>query len=234
VITGAAFCPHPPVLVPEVASGAAAELRDLRAACGAALTAMSRDVDEIVVLGSGDRTVAFDPAIRGSFAGFGVDLQVALAAGADGPVELPLSLTVGAWLVRDAIGDGVAVRAISVAAGTALDELAIADLVDVDARRIGLLVMGDGSARRSTAAPGYLDERAVPFDDTVAAALKDGDAAALASIDAQLAADLLVAGAPAWHAAGALLRRATIDAELLYYDAPFGVGYLVASWVVRA
>lgn len=93
--------------------------------------------------------------------------------------------------------------------------------------------MADGSARRSERAPGYVDERAEPFDRTVAQALAHADADALLRLDADLAGHLLVAGRAAWQAAGA-----AAAAELSAYDpvlhadeAPYGVGYLVASWV---
>ena len=65
--------------------------------------------------------------------------------------------------------------------------------------------MGDGSARRSASAPGYLDERAAPFDETVERAVRAGDLPAIAALDPVLATDLLAAGRPAWQAlAGAL------------------------------
>jgi aromatic ring-opening dioxygenase LigB subunit len=41
VLLAAAVCPHPPLLVPEVAAGAAAELDDLRDACRTALAALA-------------------------------------------------------------------------------------------------------------------------------------------------------------------------------------------------
>ena len=101
-----------------------------------------------------------------------------------------------------------------------------------DAPLSALLVMGDGTARRSAAAPGYLDERAEPFDTVVEQAFRDGDVAALAALDPDLARDLLAAGRPAWQVlAGAL--AATTPARprtrILYSDAPFGVAYLVAT-----
>jgi hypothetical protein len=235
VITGAAFCPHPPVLVPDVARGAAAELAQLRAACAAAIARVTQDADEIVVLGSGRSTRAHDHAAGGSFAGFGVPLGVPLDVALDvafggrggGRPELPLSLTVGAWLLGDCARADLAVSAVEVAPDD--DPVTAARSVNSHGRT-ALLVMGDGSARRSTAAPGYLDERAVPFDDAIAAALGSGDVAALAGLDAELAGELLAAGAPAWRVAAALFDGAQVEADLLAYEAPFGVAYLVAAW----
>jgi hypothetical protein len=102
-----------------------------------------------------------------------------------------------------------------------------------EAEDISLLVMGDGSARRSTAAPGYLDDRAADFDANVAAALAGGDAQALHALDPQLGAALLAAGVPAWRAAADLLDGTRLDAALLLDVAPYGVGYFVALWAAR-
>ena len=93
--------------------------------------------------------------------------------------------------------------------------------------------MGDGSARRCERAPGYVDPRAEPFDAAVAAALAAGDAAALRALDPALGADLLAAGVPAWRVAGHAAAGVDLTAELLHRSAPYGVGYLVASWVPR-
>ena len=99
---------------------------------------------------------------------------------------------------------------------------------------LGLLVMGDGTARRSTSAPGYLDERAEPFDAEVERAVRDGDLPALARLDPDLAADLLAVGRPAWQVlAGALGDAGEVTTEVLYCAAPLGVAYLVATLIPR-
>jgi hypothetical protein len=109
------------------------------------------------------------------------------------------------------------------------EKVAAADL------RVGVLAMGDGSAKRSARAPGYLDERAGPFDAEVARALGEPDPSWLAHHLAPVAcAELWVAGRPAWQfLAGAATQtpRATGIAARLHYDAaPYGVGYFVAGW----
>src|SRR3954470_5914105 len=102
MIVAAAFCPHPPVLVPQVAQGAAHELDELRAACRAAVTRIAGPDRRIVLLGSGVRTRRHAAGAQGTFAGFGCRLEAGIGRAAErGPVELPLSLTVGAWLLRD-------------------------------------------------------------------------------------------------------------------------------------
>jgi hypothetical protein len=90
--------------------------------------------------------------------------------------------------------------------------------------------MGDGSARRGVTAPGYADERAEPFDATVAEALAKGDSDALLALDPALATDLMVAGRAPWQVlAGAAAGRAW-RGDLRHADAPYGVAYFVASW----
>lgn len=80
----------------------------------------------------------------------------------------------------------------------------------------GLLVVGNGSAKRTEKAPGHLDPRAEAFD----AALRES----FAGIDAALAAELWADTA----CLGALPPLA--EAEVTYDDAPFGVQYWVATW----
>ena len=223
VVAAVAFCPHPPVLVPELAQGAAAELGPLRAACRAAIRRVAASAGRLVVLGAGPRPAAHPAGAHGSFAGFGLDLGLRLGAGRTGPVgELPPALTVGAWLVRDALGPAQDVTAHSIGPDGAAP---VRDWSDV-----ALLVLGDGSACRSTAAPGYLDPRAAPFDAAVVAAVRSGDPAGLRPAALPDATGLLAAGLPVWQAAAAVVEQAGWAAEVLYDAAPYGVGYLVATW----
>lgn len=227
------FCPQPPLLVPAVASGAAPELDDLRAACRAAIT---RAVDgrQAVLLGAGGVSMSHSPLSRGTFASFGVPGELHLGApSCGGALDLPPSLTVGAWLVQDALGPRSGAVAFSVGPDFAASRAAVELLELAETREIALVVLGDGSARRSVKAPGYLDGRAEQFDAAVAAALGTGDAAALESLDPALGAELLAAGVPAWHAAAGLLAGGRYDAELLYDAAPYGVAYFVAAWAAR-
>jgi hypothetical protein len=232
VITAAAFCPHPPALVAAVAGRRAVELDEARAACAAAILALAAtDPDQIVIIGSGSVAAMHSPVARGSLAGFGIPFETHLGSPAcGGALELPLSLTVGAWLISIALGERTGALGFSVGPDFAATRVAAELLALAEQRRVALVVMGDGSARRSTAAPGYLDERAKGFDDQVAAALAGGDGDALAELDLALGHELLAAGVPAWRAAGALLAGDPFAGDLLYNQAPYGVGYFVASW----
>jgi len=213
VIIAAAVCPHPPVLVPELASGAASELDDVRSAALASVaTLVSMEPDRVVIVGSGELAEPVDESAGGTLAGHGVDVR----AGGD-DVVLPLSLTIGAWLLDQAGWDGPRTYTTT---SVPIDD------------RAALLVMAGGSARRSLKAPGYLDERAEAHDAAIGAALANGDADALASLDVHLGDELLAPGARALVVLGEMTKGADITARLRWDGAPFGVGYWVADWVI--
>jgi hypothetical protein len=234
VLPAIAFCPSPPLLVPAVAAGAATELDPLRTACRDAVgRLLATGPDEVVVLATGPVTSRFPPGTTGSLAGYGVPLSAALP-GADlsgvparHGVRLPLGLTLGAWLLT-----GTTVPALGIMVGPDADPAEIGAGLDGAGRRRALLVMGDGSARRTEAAPGYVDPRAVGFDESVAAALRTADGPALAALDPVLGTELLAAGVRAWRVAGHAA-TGSYEGELLHESAPYGVAYVVAVWTAR-
>jgi hypothetical protein len=201
------------MIVPEIAAGAADDLASLRAACDTAVaTLLAAGPERVVVIGAGELPADRDESAGGSFAPYGVDLHV----GGEGH-DLPLSLAVGAWLLDRA--------------GWAGPRTYSTGVPDTDGR-VALLVMADGSAKRSTTAPGFLDDRAEGFDASIATALAGGDADALARLDTELGAELWAAGAPTLRTLGELTKGAAIVADLRVDVAPFGVGYWVADWVL--
>ncbi|MFB7675887.1 class III extradiol dioxygenase subunit B-like domain-containing protein [Kitasatospora purpeofusca] len=231
MLVAAAVCPCPPLLVPEVAVGASSELEPLRAACDEALGAvLAAGPDLLVVVGTGPEAEVWTEGGAGSFHRYGVPLVAALPGGrAEGP-ELSPALTVGAWLLGRA-GATLPTHACAVPADAPADRMlglgqGLAGLAD----RVGLLVMGDGSACRSLKAPGYLDERAEGYDAELARALGTADTAALAALDPGLAAELKAEGRAPWQVLAGAAEGAGLTARLGYQDAPYGVGYLVASW----
>ncbi|WP_328954914.1 class III extradiol dioxygenase subunit B-like domain-containing protein [Kitasatospora purpeofusca] len=231
MLVAAAVCPCPPLLVPEVAAGASAELEPLRAACDEALgVVLAAGPDLLVVVGTGPEAEVWTEGGAGSFHRYGVPLVAALPGGrAEGP-ELSPALTVGAWLLGRA-GATLPTHACAVPADAPADRMlglgqGLAGLAD----RVGLLVMGDGSACRSLKAPGYLDERAEGYDEELARALGTADTAALAALDPDLAAELKAEGRAPWQVLAGAAEGAGLTARLGYQDAPYGVGYLVASW----
>jgi hypothetical protein len=216
--------------VPRLAAGAAGELDDLRAACAEALEqVLATEPELLVVVGAAPRTGPYEAGARGSLGGFGVDLVVGEG---DAVPVLPLSLAVGEWLVLEL---GVPVRRLHFGLEPDLPSARAAALGAGLAERmdqVALLVMGDGSARRSAKGPGYLDDRAEPFDDGVARALAAADIEMLLGLDAGLCDELLVGGRAAWQAlAGAANGSGAYEGALLRHEAPYGVAYLVATWL---
>ncbi|MGW1539947.1 class III extradiol dioxygenase subunit B-like domain-containing protein [Streptomyces sp. NPDC002309] len=241
MLVAAAVCPCPPLLVPAVAAGAAPELDAARTACTDALGVLAAArPDRLVVIGptAQGETESYPQGTPGSFRGFGVDLGVRLGRNetADGtravvPGALPPSLAVAAWLLErtgwsDAPIEGLAV-------GEPLAPERCGDTgreIAAGSGRVALLVMGDASACRTLKAPGYLDERAGPFDAAVGRALGSADLAALEALDAEQARRLMVSGRAPWQVLAGAAQGAGLEGTLLYEDAPYGVGYVVASW----
>ncbi|MFF7637891.1 class III extradiol dioxygenase subunit B-like domain-containing protein [Kitasatospora sp. NPDC008050] len=231
MLVAAAVCPCPPLLVPEVAAGAAAELDGLRAACAEAVEELLATGPELLVLvGEGARAEVWTEGGAGTFQRYGVPVGVRLPTGRASDPELSPALTVGAWLLTRA-GAELPTHACAVPADAPAERMlglgeGLAGLAD----RVGLLVLGDGSACRSLKAPGYLDDRAEAYDAQVARALGAADTAALAGLDPQLSAELLVAGRAPWQVLAGAGRQAGLSGRLRYDEAPYGVGYFVASW----
>jgi hypothetical protein len=236
MLVAAAVCPCPPLLVPEVAAGAAPELDGARTACADALGVLAASrPDLLVVVGPAERSGrgTHPQGTPGSFRGFGVDLGVRLGedGGAAAERDLPPSLAVAAWLLQRIGWSDAPIEGLGV--GEPLEaERCIQVGRDIAARaeRVALLVMGDASACRTLKAPGYLDERAAPFDAEVARALGAADVAALEALDARLAYELKASGRAPWQVLAGAAEGADLTGALLYEDAPYGVGYVVATW----
>lgn len=244
MLVSAAVCPCPPLLVPAVAAGAAPELDAARAACTDALGVLAASrPDRLVVVGPAAGTTTdlepYPQGAYGSFRGYGVPVDVTLDGKPPRPedrdgrsgAELPPSLAVAAWLLAHVAWSASPIQGLGVR--EPLDaERCIKSGRDITtgAGRVALLVMGDASACRTLKAPGYLDERAAAFDAEVARALGSADVAALAALDESLATDLKAAGRACWQVLAGAAGGAALGGALLYDDAPYGVGYLVAAW----
>jgi hypothetical protein len=251
MITSAALCPWPPLLVREL-TGADPVLPELRAACAEAVAALLRDGPEVVaVVGPGTATAswpgdgrlniaAFGPGaaaadraeVAGRAAGAGTEdrpKRPAAPGTAERPV-LPPAPGIGAFLLDQAGYHGERlIWSVSAEEPVAGCRKLGADLA-AGSTRTALLAIGDGSARRGPRAPGHFDERAGAFDAEVERAVRAGDFAALLALDPTLARDLMATGRPAWQVlAGALEGMAGLATEVRYAGDPFGVAYLVAT-----
>ncbi|AWK11525.1 hypothetical protein DDQ41_24355 [Streptomyces spongiicola] len=237
MLVAAAVCPSPPLLVPDVAAGAAPELDTTRTACAEALGVLAVSRPEVlVVVGParpGERPGHHARGTPGSFEGFGVPTRVRLGAPEGPPPEgsLPAALAVGAWLLERAHWSSAPVEGLAVGTGLAAGRcMETGRGLAGRARRVALLVMGDGSACRSRKAPRYLDERAAPFDAAAARALGTADTEGLAALDEALARELGAAGRAPWQVLAGAAEGARLNGRLLHEDAPYGVGYFVAAW----
>jgi hypothetical protein len=239
MLTAAAVCPHPPLLIPG-ATGAPGlrvpadeGLGRLRAACDQAVAALlAGRPDLIAVVGASRRTMEYPADAAAGLHDFGVPF----AAGGGSPV-LPLSLTVGKWLLSRAAAGPDTPRAgcWGIAADAAPAEcLALGERLAALAPRVAVLAMGDGPGRRARTAPGAADPEADRYDDQVAASLAAPDPGALAALDPGQDSRLFVAGRPAWQVLAGAAGRGRFDACLRYRGAPFEVTYFVASWLRRA
>ena len=150
-----------------------------------------------------------------------------------GTPTLPLSLAVGRRLLDEAGWSGPTRMHAVARDASAADVDALAAELTRPGERAVLLVLGDGSTRRGEKAPGYLDERAFPYDDDARRRSRAGRRRTLLEhLDPGLADELMVLGRSAFAVLGAAVRRegATPRARLLHRDDPFGVTYLVALW----
>jgi hypothetical protein len=213
-----AVCPATPLLSPDV-SVSPDGVADMQAACRAAVAALlDARPDRIVVIGEAPRLGEYDGTW--DWRGFGLP-----ARGVQD--RLPRALAVGAWLLDDAGWAGprgyLGLPA-DTPPGTCAEQGA----------GIGgspaLLVIGDGSARRSLKAPGHLDPRAEAYDEALAAALGTADVSALSALDPALAADLMVGGRAAFQVLAAAAAGLHWQPRLLRQEAPYGVGWFAAAW----
>lgn len=226
VIRRVAVLPHPPLLVPELAAGAAGECAGLREACLAAARRLTSVSAEWVVVGAADGAPAVPGDACGSFGAFGVDIGVSLSRVTAPETELPLPALVAGWLREQAGASSAEVRLVDPADTPDRCERIGRDLGEAAA----VLILGDGSNRHGPRSPGGQDERAEGFDAAVREALDKADTAALAALDPAFAAELGAGGRAPWQVLAGFAGDDAWDAEMLYSAAPFGVGYHVAVW----
>lgn len=203
MICGVAIVPSAPILLPEHTSrvDVAADLRR------DAVTAVARacaGAERVVIVTATDH----EPRHSKQPLGCRVATHLLALAGVAQPVDL--LVIAHDCAPADCRGEGARLRAES------------------GGRHTALVVVADGSARRSEKAPGHLDERAFAHDETTLAAIRVADPDALLAIDPGDAAALLDLGRPPLHVlAGALAGRFTSD--VLRVEDPFGVRYVVAT-----
>ncbi|MFY0409819.1 hypothetical protein [Solicola sp. PLA-1-18] len=226
MLVAAAVVPHPPLLVPEVSVGAAHETSVMRSVVDSTVAGLlARRPQTVVVVAAGDAARTQDDAATPTLAPYGLRSWPGPARRAPGNDPLGLGHSIGAWLLDRAGWTG----------GRRY-ETVTGDALVLPPGRVALLVTADGSARRSAEAPGHLDPRAEPFDAVTTRALAGGDLDALESIDVGLAEELWASGATALRTLARTVRTqqgAAIEARVDHDAAPYGVGYVCATWTIR-
>jgi len=226
VLAAIALTPTGPVLIPELAGAAAAEVAGLRTASVAAAASLPQ---LWIAVGVGPADEVIGPQARGTFAGYGADVPVALSPRAGSLVaELPLCALFGAWLRGQA--NPAAVMQVRVYATDHDGPAAVAfgrqlrAEIDGIAEPVGVLVLADGATALSPTAPGGHDADAESAQTALDSALSRGDAAALAGLPSW------IAGRVAYQVLAGLAGPGPWAATELARGAPFGVGYYVGTW----
>jgi len=227
VLSAVALVPSAPVMIAELAGAAATETADLRVAAVSAARGLP---PRWVGVGVASEDAVVSPDAVGTFAGYGVDLPVALSAAALGgqPARLPLCVLVTAWLrgtanpaasaeVHTYRGDHPAEAAV------ALGRRLRADLDAFD-EPTGVLVVADGANTLTPAAPGGYDPDALAGQHALDDALAGGAASALVGLSES------AVGRVAYQVLAGLVAPAPRSADELYRGAPYGVGYFVGRW----
>ncbi|MCX2932204.1 hypothetical protein ORI20_18175 [Mycobacterium sp. CVI_P3] len=227
MLSAIALTPSAPVLVPELAGAAAAEVVEFRSAAVAAAAELP---DRWIAVGVGPNDQIIDPDTRGTFAGYGVDVQVALSPDAPAQVSaLPLCALFTGWLRAQANPSARAqVRVYrddhdaetAVAIGRALRAE-----IDAGDGAVGVVVVADGANTLTPPAPGGYDPDAAPGQAALDDALACGDVAALTRLRGG------VVGRVAYQVLAGLTEPGPRAAKELARGAPYGVGYFVGSWV---
>lgn len=225
MLAAIALTPSAPVLVPELAGAAAAEVAGFRAAV---LEAASALPDQWIAIGVGPQDMVIT-RVRGTFAGYGADIEVSLCPDEPGPVAaLPLCAVFAGWLRGQANPQAaVSVRIHrhdldveeAVARGRVLREL-----LDAEPEPIGILVVADGLKTLGPSAPGGEDPDAPQAQAALDDALATGDAAALTRLPDG------VVGRVAYQVLAGLVGSGPRSAHELIRGAPYGVGYFVGVW----
>ena len=224
-----AIVPSAPVLVPELAGAAAAEVADLTAAVLAAAALLP---PRWVAVGAGPADQVLGPDSGGTFAGFGVDVRVRLSprahGGAESPVEFPVCALLTAWVRGQARPEASAQVRVYRGDGDADAALARGRQLRAELDRapdpIGVLIVADGANTLTPAAPGGYHPGDAAAQLALDDALANGDAAALAQLPPQ------ILGRVAFQVLAGLTEPGPRSAKELYRGAPYGVGYFVGAW----
>ncbi|WP_090601303.1 hypothetical protein [Mycobacterium lentiflavum] len=228
MLSAIAIVPCTPMLVPELAGAAAAELAELATAVLAGVALLP---PRWVVIGTGEADDVLGSDEIGSFAGYGADVRVRLsprAAESDVVADFPLCALIAGWLRGQVRPEAVA--QVRVYRGdhdvdTALDTgRRLRAEIDQATDPLGVLVVADGANTLTPGAPGGFDPASPAAQLALDDALANGDSAALAGLSGQ------ILGRVAFQVLAGLTEPGPRSAKELYRGAPYGVGYFAGAW----
>jgi len=223
VLSAVAIIPSAPVLVPELAGTATAELTDLHAAVSTAVAVLP---PRWIAVGAAGAEVVIPADAVGTFAGYGVDITVTGTADATHVVDMPLCALIAAW-TRGRYRPDASVETHCYAGESddpVADGRALRTQIDESGIQTGVLIIADGYPTLTPSAPGgYLPET-LPRQDALDDALAGGDTGVLGRLDDG------VVGRVAFGVLAGLAGAGPHDARQYYRGAPYGVGYFVGVW----
>lgn len=244
VLASVVFVPSAPLLVPAIAGPHADDTDPVRTATLSAGRGLAAAASRWVAIGAADPGRS-GRGPSGTFARFGVDVPVNLTrtrgvcegdpAGID--PDMPLTMLIAGWLRGETGVDEVTPVIVAPDSGPGECARIGAELrarIDAVAEPVGVLVVGDGATSMTARAPGGgLRASSIDLQQRIDDALARADRATLAGLEPAECAAEGVSGRPAWQVTAALCGDDDLDGELLFADAPFGVGYAVAVWNPR-
>ncbi|MEU7145070.1 hypothetical protein ABZ942_36895 [Nocardia sp. NPDC046473] len=257
-LIAAAVCPHPPMLIPEVAGSAAALWGGLRTSCVESIRrlrfpkfgdetdgwAIGRTEefhtdptlpDLLVIVGGDDTTMAYDSAnTYGSLGRYGIDWSwdIAWCMGNKESLPLPMSLSVGLWLATASGPDGLYFKGFeyqSVSFDASPRECAaLGEELAERKQKVVMLVLAEGAATEQLQDSAAGQART--YNAMLAQSLARADATALGQLDPRWAQTLNASGrAPLQVLAGATGGQ-HLTGQLISDPVSHDAGLFVASW----
>lgn len=225
MLSAIAIVPCAPVLVPELAGAAGAEVAGLAAAVVAAAAVLPT---RWVAVGIGRVDAVVAPDSVGTFAGFGVDVPVRLAPEPGVDRDMPLCALMAAWVRGQARPEGaveVRIYAGDDDPGTAVAHgRRLRAEIDAQPDPIGVLIVADGANTLTARAPGGYDPGGAGAQQLLDDALAAGDVTALSRLPRR------ILGRVAFGVLAGLVEPGPRSAKELYRGAPYGVGYFAGVW----
>lgn len=217
------ICPTPPMLLPGATGRVSVPERErLLGEIHAAISWLCATREPVLVLAAGQGGEVIEGTVLDA-AAFGVRYQATLGAAEPNAHRTPHT---PGMLVAASLLTGRPAR------GVEVDDVDVAYRQANRSQPGAVLVMGGGSARRRDGAPGYLDPRAVPYDDSLVAHIGHARVDTLTTPDLDLADALLCDLARPLSVAARIAAEwaQPLRAQVDSYTADHGVANIVARW----